>query len=150
MRLKSLLKQSSFIAFALVGLLMGISVYAAVGDGNSADKGKTKEFPKNVYDEKYGSSADVSSFKDWPELVLATGVDNIVGYVRKSDLDENMPKSPAEALAKQAKQEKRVINLYESDGKTVIGKFEITPAISDNEAQQKAEERIKERFQDKK
>lgn len=148
MRFKSLLKQSSFIAFALAGLLMGDSVYAAVSDGNTTDKEKAKvEFPKNESGETFGSSVEVDSFKDWPDLVLATGVGDKIGYVRKSDLDEDMPKSPEEALAKQAKQETRVIKLYESDGKTVIGKFEITPPKTDikEEALQKIEEKIKDK-----
>ena len=114
-------------------------------DGNATDEEKAKvEFPKNQSGDTYGSAAEVT-FKDWPDLVSAIGVGDKKGYVRKSDLDEDMPKSPEEALAQQAKQETRVINLYESDGKTIIGTFEIKPPNTDikEEALQRIKEEVK-------
>ena len=62
------------------------------------------------------------------ELILARGVDGTRGYVRASDLEEPMPESPEAALALQAQRRAsgyvgHYINLYASDGVTVIGCF---------------------------
>lgn len=129
MQIKTILKKSSIIAFALAGVIMGSFIFAAASNENTSQDNKQKvEFAKNAFGETYGSGAVVDSFKDWPDLVQAYGVDGMIGYIRKSEFDEDMPKSPEEAISKQNKQETRVINLYESDGKTVIGKFEIKPS----------------------
>ena len=65
-----------------------------------------------------------------PDLIAVVGVNNVEGYVRKSDLydEKNQPKNPDEAKAYMEKREKegsRVIPVYKKDGKTVIGKYKI-------------------------
>lgn len=89
--------------------------------------------PKNVIyatndnGQTYGSSADAASPEKEPELISATGVDGTNGYVLKKDLDEEMPKSPEEALKQQKNRPVggRDIPLYDQDGTTVIGSFHI-------------------------
>jgi len=66
-----------------------------------------------------------------PILIKANGVGGVEGYVRKSDLynEKNQPQNPEEAIVymKEYKQNKvRVIPLYDSDGKTIIGTYEIS------------------------
>ena len=65
-----------------------------------------------------------------PGLLLAQGEDGTLGYVRATDLGEPQPETPEEALALMAEREAsgytgRYINLYASDGVTVIGRFHI-------------------------
>jgi hypothetical protein len=61
------------------------------------------------------------------DLIAATSAEGLFGYVYREDLD-NEPdfKTPEEALAWQASRPpERIIPVYESDGKTVIGTFVI-------------------------
>ena len=65
-----------------------------------------------------------------PDLIAVVGVNNVEGYVRKSDLynEKNQPQNPEEAQVYMEKREKegsRVIPVYKKDGKTVIGKYKI-------------------------
>lgn len=65
-----------------------------------------------------------------PDLMAVVGVDNVEGYVRKSDLynKKNQPQNPEEAQAYMEKIEKdgsRIIPVYKKDGKTVIGEYEV-------------------------
>jgi len=89
-------------------------------------------YPVNDNGQTYGpdlSDADTSS----PDLVACVGIDGTDGYCYKTDLDGYLPNTPEEALdymkqLQSAKEESgytRVIPLYASDGKTVIGKFGI-------------------------
>jgi hypothetical protein len=87
-------------------------------------------FPRNASGEAYGSCIGVSPYEKEPDLVKAMGVDGTIGYVRQTETDGEMPKNPEEALAQQVKQTVRYVNLYESDGKTIIGKFKISPGRS--------------------
>jgi len=90
---------------------------------------KTKKFPKNEFGETYGSIRDLSPYEEGPDLIKAYTVDGKIGYVRAKDFFGEAPKTPEEALERQANQSVKEINVYESDGRTVIGKFEIKPAI---------------------
>jgi hypothetical protein len=82
---------------------------------------------RNDSGETYGSGLDSSPYERGPELIKAMGIDGTIGYIRRTEADSPMPKTPEEALAMQAKQiNPRYINLYECDGKTVIGKFKIS------------------------
>jgi len=75
-----------------------------------------------------------------PELVAATGTNGKNGYVYQKDLDGELPKNPEEAVEYMKRLQKlndqgiftRTIPLYESDGKTVIGEFEISINVSDS------------------
>ncbi|HBC30786.1 MAG TPA: hypothetical protein DC024_06015 [Clostridiales bacterium] len=59
---------------------------------------------------------------------MAEGVDGTVGYVLHKDLNDDYGvKNPEQALKYQKEHagKSRVIPLYASDGKTIIGKFRI-------------------------
>ncbi|WP_129599764.1 hypothetical protein [Anaerophilus nitritogenes] len=81
----------------------------------------------NSSGETYGTAAKARSIEEEPDLILAEGVDGVEGYVRSSDLNANIAKSPQEAVKIMKNKSPRFIPLYKSDGKTVIGKFKITP-----------------------
>jgi hypothetical protein len=89
------------------------------------------DIKSNSSGETYGSSLGILNFEDEPDLIAATGVDSIEGYVKKTDLYEHSVTSPEEALifmkSKNAT-EVRAIPLYDLEGKKVIGSFEITPS----------------------
>lgn len=85
-------------------------------------------YPRNENGQTYGSELYATSPATAPDLILARGVDGTIGYVRSADLNEEMPKTPEEALAQQNMHkvgDVRQIPLYAVDGKTVIGKFNI-------------------------
>ena len=85
----------------------------------------------NSSGETFGSELAATSYEDRPDLIAATGVDGTEGYVRKTDLDGEMPSSPEEAVRMMNSEyayTTRVIPLYNSEGKKVIGEFEIGSA----------------------
>ncbi|WP_051533880.1 hypothetical protein [Desulfitibacter alkalitolerans] len=86
----------------------------------------SKVYKVNKYGQTYGSSLFAVSFETEPDLILAKGVDGTIGYIYATDSYGEVPKNPEEALAMQkanAGKDHRVIPLYASDGKTIIGKF---------------------------
>lgn len=90
-------------------------------------EGKSKkDYPQNEAGEAYGSLSDAKSLNDAPDLISAVGVDGTSGYIKFTDMFEESPKTPEEAI-KQQKQKiaagDKFIPLYDKDGKTVIGKF---------------------------
>lgn len=85
-------------------------------------------FPKNENGQTYGSSADADSLETEPDLIAALGVDGTEGYVKRTDLEGEMPRTPEEAIASMNNNEAsngRQIPLYAADGKTVIGVFNV-------------------------
>lgn len=83
-------------------------------------------YPRNENGDTYGSAFHARTNEEKPDLIEAIGEDSVTGYIRKKDLDGNMPKTPEEATALKNKQQvknPRQIPLYEKDGKTVIGTF---------------------------
>ena len=88
-------------------------------------------FETNDNGQTYGTYIDNGdgSLKE-PDLIAVVGVNNVEGYVRKSDLynEKNQPQNPDDAQAYMAKREKdgsRIIPVYKRDGKTVIGEYKI-------------------------
>jgi hypothetical protein len=85
----------------------------------------------NANGETYGTNSLhclVHHVRYWPDLQAAVGDNWVEGYVRNSELNEPAPSSPEEALRQQLEHERngrplRTINLYESDGVTVIDTF---------------------------
>lgn len=71
---------------------------------------------------------DIDAAIENNQMIPATGVDGVKGFIYPSDCFTSNVKTPAEALAKQKlrSSNKEYINLYASDGKTVIGKMEIS------------------------
>lgn len=87
------------------------------------------KFETNENGETYGSAMDVSP-EHSPNLTLVLGDNGKEGYCRTIDLMGETPKSPEEAIRIQEERikngdTKRIINVYEKDGITVIDTFTI-------------------------
>ncbi|MEG0614756.1 MAG: hypothetical protein RR540_03290, partial [Oscillospiraceae bacterium] len=139
MKLSRLITSSVIICLgAIIGT--GGIVYAASGlnpviysDSNHTIAQPVNEqavFSTNQRGETYGSSVNISSCEDWPDLVAAVGDNGIEGYIRTSESMGDKPSSPEEALENQEARIKsgnvtRTINLYGADGITVIDTFTI-------------------------
>ena len=85
-----------------------------------------------IYDvNEYGltnGSALMSQYLGYqPDLVLAQGVDGAIGYMYNIDTQGFEPMNPEEALKWQRENAGKnwTIPLYESDGRTVIGEFQM-------------------------
>jgi hypothetical protein len=68
----------------------------------------------------------LGDYANRPDLVEARGEDGTAGYVYVSELFPERGSNPEEVLRLQAEREERgpyTINLYESDGVTIIGKY---------------------------
>ncbi|MFB8375371.1 hypothetical protein [Paenibacillus taichungensis] len=105
-----------------VALGVGIGVY---GWGSaSADTSPSEdqmEIKINDKGETYGSFVYHDETK--LDLVKAIGVDGTEGYIKTSDMNQDLPRTPEEAI--QSMNEPKVdkyINLYDSN-ENVIGKF---------------------------
>lgn len=61
-------------------------------------------------------------------MIPAVGVDGVEGFIYPADYINNGIETPERALAKQRQRNgnSEYINLYAEDGKTVIGKMEVT------------------------
>lgn len=84
-------------------------------------------FKVNKSGQTYGSALFAS---EDPDLILTVGIDGVEGYIKSSDLNSDMAKSPEEAIKLMNSKnvdKSRFIPLYKSDGKTVIGEFEVSP-----------------------
>lgn len=82
------------------------------------------EYKINANGQTYGIGAAAEYVADLPDLVAAVGDNGVEGYVYASELLKS-PSNPTEALEYKRKIESgeyvpAVINVYESDGKTVI------------------------------
>lgn len=88
----------------------------------------TTNWRRNADGLTFGSALDAKTPADEPDLILAVATNGRQGYARRADLQPVAPKSPAEALATQARMAGAVqqIPVYESDGKTRIGVFIIS------------------------
>lgn len=108
------------------GILLGtIAAESTIALTEKSSKAVTV-YPKNENGDTYGSAFHASTNEEKPDLIEAIGEDGVTGYIRKKDLDGDMPKTPEEATALMNKQQvkgPRQIPLYEKDGKTVIGTF---------------------------
>lgn len=132
-----------------VSLLAGFSVattaFAVAGKDNSEEKvvneievydenneliphGNTN-YAVNEYGETYGSISGVAYFSDYPDLIAVAGNDGVEGYIRKEDwIEPEQPSCPEEAVRMMEEREKNpkpdiIIDVYEVDGRTVIGTF---------------------------
>ena len=82
----------------------------------------------NENGQTYGVIADVVYKSDYPDLIGVIGDNGNVGYVYTSEFEGEAPSSPEEAIRMQKEREMAgnppiVINVYESDGETVIDTF---------------------------
>ena len=135
---------------ALLGgaALGGVAAYAEntpVTSGAADDAPVTVTAKQTVPQAKLSTNARGETFgrgdQGWlpsqqPDLIQAIGVDGTQGYVKQTDLLADMPKTLEERvrLAQHPSQESRTIPLYESDGVTVVGEFQITPAMPEDQA----------------
>ena len=82
-------------------------------------------YPTNAAGQTYGTQ---KPFVEEPDLVAAMATNGKVGYLRRTDMDppDQMPKTPEEAEAiNEAGLRGYTIPVYESDGVTQIGVFQV-------------------------
>ncbi len=103
----------AFVAAPVLGDLFSASV-----SGNSSIAGDEVEFSVNDAGETYGSPVGGSV----PDLIPALADEGVIGYIRVSELDleRNLAKSTTNPDAVFA------VDVYESDGTTVIGTLIVT------------------------
>lgn len=80
---------------------------------------------RNANGEIYGSELFLSEIGVNPDLILARGTDDVIGYVRADDIKDDGVHTPEDAAAYMMNRQPRSVPLYESDGETVIGTFVI-------------------------
>lgn len=94
------------------------------------------EYPVNSSGQTYGIDWHGDNYdENAPDLVAAVGENDVEGYVKRTELQDegDFVSSPQEALAymeekealKQSGVEYRAINLYDLEGKNVIGEFRV-------------------------
>lgn len=121
--LKRKISRITLICFAIAAVLLAGFCLAPSPNAFSATP-----FPDNSNGETYGDLFQTREAGVDPDLILAAGENGVVGYVRAADLEGPVIASPEEALAIQDQREEegytgRYIDLFESDGETVIGRF---------------------------
>lgn len=135
----------------VVGLLLSLSALTTFATQSYfLDEQPVPKYPKNEVGQTYGSAAMAVTPEQEPNLIKAVGVGGVEGFIYREDLAGKMPSTPEEALAKQKQTEKlmarvaagkpvvmRTIPLYEVDGVTVIGKFEIINKANPNREEDK-------------
>ena len=87
------------------------------------ENGSLSGYSVNASGQTFGNANQYFALGYWPDLLAAEGVGGLCGYVYLSDLDDNSS-SPEEALLANTNK-LQYIPLYDSDGKTVIGRFRI-------------------------
>lgn len=108
--------------FAL-GVGIGVYGWGAALASETTPTEEQMEIKENSQNDRYGSLA----YHDQADLDLveAIGVDGTLGYIKTSDINEDLPKTPEEAIqSMKIKKADRYINLYDSEG-NIIGKFKL-------------------------
>jgi len=112
-----------------LGIIVGSwGVNLAFAKNNNDNTSSAPKYQVNESGQTYGSNMEAESIETEPDLIYACGTNGISGYVKKSDLNGDMPKTPEEAIEitrKNKSQNSREIPLYEEDGKTIIGSYKI-------------------------
>ena len=95
------------------------------------------DFDVNENGETFGSASDVIYVEDEPDLMAALGDNGKEGYIRKSEADGGVsecstPEETVRKIEELTANGPRVINLYESDGVTVIDTFTMGDRIIKN------------------
>lgn len=128
MRFHNSIIRLGIVSFVFVlGITVGIlSISQTIANSNSQNLSK---YSVNKNGQTYGSSLYATSPSEEPDLIKAYGVDGTLGYVKKTDLYGDMPKTPEEAIARQQRNKvlgsTRTIPLYDETGEKVIGVFEL-------------------------
>ena len=102
-------------------------VYDAETDGLVSYE--TPVYEVNEYGQTFGVIANVMRC-DFPDLIAVYGDNGEKGYVYETEWDGEKPSCPEEAAKMMEEAAKngfpeRVVNVYESDGRTVIDTFTI-------------------------
>jgi hypothetical protein len=86
-------------------------------------------FPRNAAGFTYGSDLNATSPQNEPDLVLAAGAGDVVGYVRSADLmyGSGVGLTMQQIRALPAAAGRHTIPLYAKDGTTVIGTYDMLP-----------------------
>lgn len=134
MKFKLLGTKTVIVAVALVaGLAVGVLGMLSI-HYPAAQAGAQHVFPKNQYGQTYGSQLDATSPDTLPDLIAATGVNGVNGYIKRTDEDVLNTLEDAKALAKRySEHPTREIPVYAVDGKTVVDKFIIGGGSPDEE-----------------
>lgn len=90
---------------------------------------ETPVYEVNEYGQTFGIIGNAMRC-DYPDLIAVYGDNGKVGYAYPADLDGEQPSCPEEAAKMMEERAKngnppRVINVYDSDGRTVIDTFTI-------------------------
>lgn len=95
----------------------------------SNSRNQIKPYKINKNGETYGyAGRNADLIGEEPDLIAAYDTNDNLGYVRATDLESAKPKTPEEAVAITLQNLKgKTINVYDKDGETVIGTFEIKP-----------------------
>lgn len=119
------------VAVVLVG---GVAVGAAASTALGSSHPDTvvteapTSFETNSLGQSYGSALGVAHDQE-PDLIEVEATNGKTGYALKTDLDAGSASTPEEAAKLAASRPaERSIPVYESDGKTVVGEFLITPS----------------------
>jgi ABC-type transport system involved in multi-copper enzyme maturation permease subunit len=128
MRFHNSIIRLGIVSFVFVlGITVAIlSISQTIANSKSHNLSK---YSVNKNGQTYGSSLYATSPSEEPDLIKAYGVDGTLGYVKKTDLYGDMPKTPEEAIARQQRNKvlgsTRTIPLYDETGEKVIGVFEL-------------------------
>ncbi len=128
-------------------LVIGSSIGALVAYAANVDSNASLKLNQNGDTYGYFIPATTPDKQTAPILVAAIGIDGTIGYVYESDLEEDMPRTPEEAVAYMQKLEVatqnaitkgseylRYIPLYDETGTRVIGQFGIGPINGINDS----------------
>ncbi|MDR6724543.1 hypothetical protein J2W91_003011 [Paenibacillus amylolyticus] len=84
----------------------------------------------------YGLAATSANTSPSKDLVAAIGTDGIEGYIKTSDMNQDLPQTPEEAIqSMNAPKVDKYINLYDSD-ENIIGKFLLESSEDSNTAKE--------------
>jgi hypothetical protein len=123
------------VLLLILGVVIGIFMYPA------SSFAKNELYQKNKNGLTYGTLEAVAKnpLAETPDLIACEGIDGTIGYCYRADLDGDQPSNPEEAIKYMEELNKQIaiaikngevflryIPLYDSDGKTVIGKFGIS------------------------
>lgn len=93
----------------------------------SKDKGLIPAYDTNKNGQSFGIIYPNTAKKDYPDLVGAVGIDGTKGYVYSAELfggvNPSSPKAASALMMDRDYIQGKIVNLYASDGVTIIGKF---------------------------
>lgn len=109
-----------------ISLYENVDLFAyadTVKEQDGKDYKAADHYGVNAKGETYGSGAWAADGTDLPDLLLVEMENGETGYIYSSELDPGSPESPELAEQWEKEHSGYVINVYESDGETVIGEF---------------------------